>query len=260
MKPKSAKVFLFDLDGVLSVGKEHPRYLGGREVVKKVKSLGKTAFVLTNDSTHTRREIQRNLEKLGFTFAVDEILTSSFLTANYLAQKFGKTSFFLVGENGLKRELEAAGHQENNRSPQVVVVGFDRGLTYEKLDDALRFLRGNAQLVGSYGGAVYMSDHGPALSAGPTIKALEYGSGKQAVMIGKPSPRMFRLALRLAHEKPSNAVMIGDQIETDLLGAHRAGVHTILVLTGVENRGTIHLSKIKPDLVIQNVDELLTYL
>ena len=141
-----------------------------------------------------------------------------------------------------------------------VVVGFDRGLTYEKLDDALWFLRKGAQLVGSYGGAVYMSDHGPALSAGPIIKALEYGSGKKAVMIGKPSPRMFRLALQLAHEKPSNAVMIGDQIETDLLGAHRAGVHTILVLTGVENRRTIHLSKTKPDLVIQNVDELLTYL
>ena len=119
LKPRSAKVFLFDLDGVLSVGKEHPRYLGGREVVKKIKSLGKRAFVLTNDSTHTRAEIQRNLEKFGFTFAVDEILTSSFLTAKYLAQKFGKTSFFLVGEDGLKRELEAAGHQENNRSPRV---------------------------------------------------------------------------------------------------------------------------------------------
>lgn len=260
MKPRSAKLFLFDLDGVLSVGKEHPRYLGGREVVKRIKSQGKRALVLTNDSTHTRAEIQQNLEKLGFIFSLDEILTSSFLTAEYLAQKLGKASFFLVGEDGLKRELEAAGHQEEHVNPQVVVVGFDRKLTYQKLNDALMFLRGNAQLVGSYGGAVYMGDHGPALSAGPIIKALEYGSGKRAVLIGKPSPRMFRMALRLAHEKPANAVMIGDQVETDLLGAHAAGVGTVLVLTGVESRETVRQSRIKPGLVLESVDDLLGYL
>ena len=188
MKLSSMKVFFFDLDGVLSIGKETPRYLGGREVVEKIKALGKKALVLTNDSTHTRQEIQQNLANLGFAFAVDDILTSSFLTANYLTRKFGKASFFLVGEDGLKRELETAGHQVSETEPQVVVVGFDRKLTYEKLDDALRFLREGAKLVGSYGGAVYMSDHGPALSAGPIIKALEYGSNKRAIMIGKPSP------------------------------------------------------------------------
>jgi len=156
----------------------------------------------------------------------------------------------------LKRELETAGHQVSETEPQVVVVGFDRKLTYEKLDDALRFLREGAKLVGSYGGAVYMSDHGPALSAGPIIKALEYGSNKRAIMIGKPSPRMFQLALQLACERPSHAVMIGDQIETDVLGARKAGVHTILVLTGVETRETIKLSRIKPDAVFETVDDL----
>jgi len=79
MKLSSMKVFFFDLDGVLSIGKETPRYLGGREVVEKIKALGKKALVLTNDSTHTRQEIQQNLANLGFAFAVDDILTSSFL-------------------------------------------------------------------------------------------------------------------------------------------------------------------------------------
>jgi 4-nitrophenyl phosphatase len=140
------------------------------------------------------------------------------------------------------------------------VVGFDRQLTYSKLDHALQVLRQGARLVGSYGGAVFMSDHGPALSAGPIIKGLEYGSGKRAVMIGKPSPRMFRLALRIAKDKPSRAVMVGDQIETDMLGAHRAKVHTILVLTGVENKASIRASTLKPDMVLENADRLLKYL
>lgn len=256
MNIKKIRVFFFDLDGVLSVGKENPRYLGGKALVQKVRLQGKKALVLTNDSTHVREEIYQNLTRLGFSFALDEILTSSFLTADYMSRKFGQASFYLVGEDGLRCELEAAGHRASDETPQVVVVGFDRKLTYEKLNNALRFLRDGAQLIGSYGGAVYMSDRGPAISAGPIIKALEYGSGKRAIMIGKPSPRIFRSALRRVHEKPASAVMVGDQIETDVLGARRAGVHTILVLTGVETRGSINRSKIRPELVIENVDAL----
>jgi HAD superfamily hydrolase (TIGR01450 family) len=260
MRFGSIKAFFFDLDGVLSIGKTNPRYLSGREVVSNIRSSGKKTFVLTNDSTQVREEIQKNLTRLGFDFGLDEILTSSSLTASYLHGKFGRASFFLVGEEGLRRELELAGHVEAKTQPDVVVVGLDRGLTYGELDDALRFLKKGAQLIGSYGGAVYMSDHGPALSAGPITKALEYASGKRAVMIGKPSPRMFRLAAQLAHEKPARCVMVGDQVETDILGAKRAGVHTILVLTGVETRETAKLASIQPDMIVEDVDRLLKYL
>lgn len=260
MKLNKIRAFFFDLDGVLSVGKENPRALGGHGVVAKIKSLGKKAFVLTNDSTHTREELRANLLRMGFDFSTDEILTSSFLTAHYLTQKIGKSNFFLVGERGLLLELEAAGHQPTQDKPDVVVVGLDRHLTYDKLDRAMRSVRNGATLVGSYGGAVYMSDHGPALSAGPIVKALEFASGKRAIMIGKPSPRMFKLALTLSGAKASDAIMIGDQIETDLSGARRAGVHTALVLTGVETMETVRNSKLKPDLVLETVDELADYI
>jgi HAD superfamily hydrolase (TIGR01450 family) len=260
MNLKSIRIYFFDLDGVLCVGKENPQYLGGREVVMKIKSLGKQAFLLTNDSTHTREEIRQNLSGLGIRFELDEILTSSYLTADYLAKRFGKTTFFLIGEQGLLRELELAGHKHTEEHPQTVIVGFDRQLSYDKLDLALRYLKTGAVLIGSYGGAVYMSDHGPALSAGPIIKALEYASGRRAIMIGKPSPRMFQLALRQVKEKPARAVMIGDQIETDLAGARKAGVHTILVLTGVESHDTVRNSEVKPEMVIETVDELMNYL
>jgi 4-nitrophenyl phosphatase len=256
---RAIRVFFFDLDGVLSIGKETPRYLGGRELVAKIKSSGKKTAILTNDSTHTRNEIQQNLSRLGFSFDLEEILTSSYLTALYLTQRFGKAEFFLVGEEGLQRELEAAGHHQSGDRPAVVVVGFDRKLSYEKLDEALRALKKGAVLIGSYGGAVFMSDRGPALSAGPIIKALEYASRRRAIMIGKPSPRMFRLALKQAKEMPSKAVMVGDQIETDILGASRAGVHTILVLTGVENRETINCSKTRPDMVVESLDQLMKF-
>jgi len=259
MNVRSLKVFFFDLDGVLSVGKEKPHYLGGREVIERLKKSGRKTFVLTNNSTQTRKELHRNLKRLGFMFDPEDILTSSYLTAQYLTRTFGETRFCLVGEAGLRRELEAAGHRESNK-PQTVIVGLDRHLTYKKLDNALRFLRTGAALVGTYGGALYMSARGPALSAGPIVKALEFASGKKAVMIGKPSPRMFYLALRIAKERSSRAVMVGDQIETDVLGAQRAGVHTILVLSGVETVETIAHSKVKPEVVIGNVDALAAML
>ena len=261
MKFNKMKLFLFDMDGVLSVGKEDQRYFGGRKVIARIRSSGKQAFVLTNDSTRTRGEVHQGLLRLGFDFSVEDILTSSYLTGLYLTRKYRRpVSFFLVGENGLLRELEAAGHQYTEADPEVVVVGFDRGLNYKKLDLALRFLRGRSLLIGSYGGAVYMSDNGPALSAGPIIRALEYGSHKKAIMIGKPSPRMFKLALKRANVKAENAVMVGDQIETDLEGAKKAGVHTILVLSGVETRDSIRHSPMKPELVIEKVDQLVQYL
>jgi HAD superfamily hydrolase (TIGR01450 family) len=259
MDLSKVRVVFFDMDGVLSVGKEHPRYLGGRKLIANIKTQGRRAYVLTNDSTHTRQELHQNLSLMGLDFREDEIFTSSYLTGTYLSERFGSTTIFLVGEEGLRRELENAGHQFSDDAAKVVVVGLDRNLNYEKLNRAVSCLRNGASLVGSYGGAVYMSDHGPALSAGPIIKALEYGSGKRATMIGKPSPLMFQLALRRANEKPPRSVMVGDQIETDLLGARRAGVRTVLVLTGVETRDSIKRSRLKPDFVVNRVDDLTRY-
>jgi len=249
------------MDGTLTVGKERPCYLGGREIVTKIKSSGRQAYVLTNDSTHTRQELHQNLTRLEFSFAFEDILTSSYLTASYLNERVGKNvSFFLIGERGLEEELEAAGHIPTGTQPDVVIVGMDRKLNYEKLNSALQFLKNGALLIGSYGGTVYMSDDGPAMSAGPIIKALEYASDCRAIMIGKPSTHIFRSALHRAKVRASQGVMIGDQIETDLIGAHKVGLRTVLVLTGVETRETIKQSRVKPELILNNVDMLVKHI
>lgn len=261
LKLTQMRAFFFDMDGVLSVGKEDLQYLGGREVVSELKSTGRRAYVLTNDSTHTRLELHRNLVNLGFDFVFEDILTSSYLTALYLKQRAkANVSFFLIGEEGLRTELESAGHNSTDTQPEVVVVGLDRKLTYEKLNSALKFLRDGARLIGSYGGTVYMSDCGPAISAGPIIRALEWASGRRAIMIGKPSTRMFRLALNRADVRPSQAVMVGDQVETDLIGANKTGLHTVLVLTGVESKESLKNARVKPELVLNNVNSLSKYI
>jgi HAD superfamily hydrolase (TIGR01450 family) len=149
---------------------------------------------------------------------------------------------------------------ESGDRADFVVVGLDRHLTYDKLNTAVTLLRQGARLIAAYMDRVYMSDAGPAFSSGPTTKALEYATGKTAIVVGKPAPLMFRLALEKAGVGPKEALMVGDQLDTDLRGARRVGLRTALVLTGVTDSKTIGRLRTKPDLVVRNVDELEKYL
>jgi ribonucleotide monophosphatase NagD (HAD superfamily) len=102
-----------------------------------------------------------------------------------------------------------------------------------------------------------MYKNGPATAAGPIVAALEYATGKKATVIGKPSPIMFRIALKKAACEKVHAVMTGDQLDTDILGANRAGIDSILVRTGVDQRAT---EKIRPSAIVRNVDDLAKFI
>ncbi|MAH21488.1 MAG: hypothetical protein CMO12_01595 [Thaumarchaeota archaeon] len=254
-------LFLLDLDGVLYVGKQRPHLLGGLQLTERLRNLQKRIIVLTNSSTDTREELAQKLTILGFDITLDEIVSSSYLTGQFLKERYGNADFFLVGERGFREELEAAGHRSKEEGTvDVVVVGTDRQLSYDKLDRGVQLLRGGAKLVASHVARVYMSDGSVKVATGPIAKALEYGSGKKTIAIGKPSAYMFRLALRIGEAIPGESVMVGDQIDTDILGAKRAGIFSILTLTGVEDIHSIKRSKIKPDLIVQNIDDITSYL
>ncbi len=262
LKVSNLKAFLFDLDGVLTVGKETLQYVGGKPVINRLKQLGKRTCILTNTSTHTQRDVWEKVTKLGFPIKEDELMTSTQLMANYLAERYGALTCYVIGEPGLVEELRLSGHKipESPDSVDFVIVGLDRQLTYDKLNKAVRLLRNNAKLAAAYMDRVYMSDNGPAFSAGPTAKALEHASGKKTLVVGKPSPLMFRLALKRTGVRPRDALMVGDQIDTDLKGAKTVGLHTALVLTGVSDKTAISKSRTKPDLTISHVDDLMKYL
>lgn len=228
-------LFLFDLDGVFYRGKEDRVLLGGAKVVGAIRSKGKRLFVLTNDSTDTVETVRSRLSESGVRVSEDEILTSARLTADYLRSRFGRVTYCLIGEDGLEEEMSRLGHRRTEgEKASFVVVGLDRGLSYEKLDHAARVVRGGASIVATHTARLYMYRDGPAVATGPIVKALEYATGKRATVIGKPSPLMFRMALKKAGCRKEDAVMIGDQVETDIAGAARAGLDAILVTTGVD--------------------------
>lgn len=254
------KLFLFDVDGVLYAGKERLRLIGGRKIIEKLRKMGKKFFVLTNISTHTRDSIQANLNSLGFDIKRDEILSSIQLLSDYLKKKYGSVKCYMIGEDGFRRELEANGHRIVGDDADFVVVGLDRNLSYAKLDNAVQILRKGAKLMGAHMARLYMYETGPAMAPGPIVKALEYASGKRALSFGKPSPLMFKLALAKAGVAGKDAVMVGDQIETDIVGAKKIGMYTVLTLSGVDTMQSVKSAKVKPDLVLNNVDDLINLL
>lgn len=251
------KLFLFDLDGVFYKGKENPIKIGGSKVIRKIRERGKKLFVITNNSTDTVATIHSNLLKFDIRVTKHEILTSGLLTAQYVHQNYGRATYFLLGEKGLDMELRKEGLKRTTRGgADVVIVGLDRKLTYDKLDKAVRVVNDGARIVATHAARMYMYKFGPAIAVGPTVRALEYATGKRATVIGKPSTLMFEMALQRGRCGKNETVMIGDQIDTDIVGATRAGIDSVLVLTGVdkgvENSGAAG--------VIRDIDELADFI
>jgi 4-nitrophenyl phosphatase len=249
------KLFLFDLDGVLTAGKEKPVKLGGTKVINKIRaSKGKRFFVLTNDSTDTVETVLERLRGFDIPVKYEEILTSAKLTAQYIAKRHPKGTYFLVGERGLEEELNREGlRRTRGARADVVVVGLDRWLTYNKLDRASEVARNGAPIVACHYARLYMFKNRVAMAVGPIVKSIEFASGKKAVAIGKPSRLMFELALEKAGCKPAEAVMVGDQEETDILGAKRMGITSVMVKTGVYSREE---TKTEADAVVETVDDI----
>ncbi len=251
------KLFLFDLDGVFYKGKESRVKIGGTRAIEALREKGRKLFVLTNNSTDSVETVHSRL--LGFDIPVkqEEVLTSGLLTAEYLRQKHGKVTYFLVGEDGLDSEMKKYGHRRTTgEKAEFVVVGLDRKITYEKLDHAARIARNGAGIVATHNSRLYMYKTGPAIATGPLVKAIEYGSGKRATVIGKPSPLMFDIALERAGCRNKEAVMIGDQIDTDIAGASRAGIGAILVTSGIDQKADGHRLLAR----LGNVDDIVPLL
>jgi len=250
-------LFLFDLDGVFYKGKESRVKVGGSRAIEALRKSGRRLFILTNNSTDSAATVHSRLTDFDIPVKKEEVLTSGLLTAQYLEQKHGRVTYFLVGEDGLDAEMKRCGHRRTEGEvADFVVIGLDRKLTYDKLDHAARLARNGSGIIATHASRLYMYKSGPAMATGPLVKAIEFASQKRAVVIGKPSPLMFRIALRRARSSKEDAVMIGDQADTDILGASRAGIDAILVTTGMDQDapGLKLLAK------LPNVDEIVPLL
>jgi len=247
---------IVDMDGVLYHGNE--AIAGAKEFLAFLGEAGVRFVLLTNNSTLTLAQFVGKLRRMGIETTQEALLTSAVATAAYLTRIAPPGSrVYLIGEEGIRSELLKSGFVlTDTADAEYVVVGLDRQLTYAKLNAAMRAVRNGARLIGSNPDRTFPSETGLEPGAGATLAALEAATDVAPLVIGKPERAIFELALDRLGATPQTTAVIGDGLYTDVLGGRRAGLFTILLLSGVTEAAQLVESAPKPDLVYADISAL----
>jgi HAD superfamily hydrolase (TIGR01450 family) len=252
------KAIVFDLDGVVYLGAQ-----GIPGVAAEIARLQKKMPVLflTNNATRSRLEYVRHLAAYGISAKVDDVMTAAFGCARYLLENYGKGKrVCIVGEQGFRDELEnEAGTVIVGKNAEIVACGLDRQVTYGKLDAALQTLNAGAVFMLANNDPTIPREHGASPGSGAIAASLIYASGRKPdVTIGKPSIYLIKKLLQMHKIKARDAAFVGDRLEIDIRMANKAGMKSVLVLTGVAKKKDVERApkSDKPDLIVKSAAEI----
>jgi NagD protein len=247
--------WLTDMDGVLV--HENQAIPGAAELIQQWTDRGNPFLVLTNNSIYTPRDLAARLRASGLSVPEESIWTSALATADFLASQVPGGSAFVIGEAGLTTALHEAGFILTETNPDYVVVGETRNYSFEAITKAIRLIGGGARFIATNPDATGPSNEGPLPATGAIAALIERATGKTPYVVGKPNPMMFRSAMNRIGAHSENTAMIGDRMDTDVVAGIEAGLHTILVMTGISDRTEIDRYPFRPDEVLASVADLL---
>ena len=264
-KPKLQAIghLIIDMDGVLWRGNEP---MDGLQEFFAFLRQHRIDFILaTNNSSRLPEQYVAKLARFGVEVPSECVLTSAQATAAYLAGLAPGTRVYAIGDEGVRRALEQHGFvltDETGEGAAYVVVGWDRQLTWGKLATAALLIHAGAGFIGTNPDRSYPTERGPVPGNGAQLAALEITTGVAPVVVGKPEPWMYEEAMRrmgarseTGPSKETTAV-VGDRLDTDIAGGVRAGLTTVLVLSGISTEADLAVSPVKPDLVCAGIEEL----
>lgn len=262
MNWKTTQHIFLDGDGVLYHGSQ--AVPGLNDFFDMLAAEGIGWALITNNAGKTRQQYIEKLSYLGIAAEPGQIFSSALVTAQYAAETYGTDSaFYVVAPHGVKahmRELGITVYEGNDRPPgpvDGVVVGLDRDVTYEKITIATVLIRAGAPFIGTNPDLTYPAPGGELHpGAGTIVTTVQASSGQVPTVIGKPQPTIFEIAMNSLNAKPETSVMVGDRLDTDILGGQRAGMGTALVMTGVTNQADLNESEIQPDVVYPALADL----
>jgi HAD superfamily hydrolase (TIGR01458 family) len=243
---------LLDLSGVVYVQDE--AVPGAAEALSKLRGADLPVRLITNTTMRPRRSILERLERLGIEADPSELLTPATLAARRCAEA-GYDSVSLVVLDELREDLEDV--PEGDENVDAVIVGdLGDGWGYEVLNRAFRRLMDGAELIALQKNRYWETAEGLSLDAGPFVSALEYASGREAEVVGKPSESFFELALGELGVEAGRAAMVGDDVEADVGGAIDAGLAGILVRTGKYREDLVRDSGIEPTATVDSIADV----
>jgi NagD protein len=246
--------FLIDMDGVLYRGPE--LIPGADRFVRELLDRDIPFLFLTNNSQRTRRDVVTKLNRMGLDVEDRHVFTSAMATARFLAhQKPGGTAY-VIGEGGLLTALHQHGYSVVDHDPDYVVVGEGRTFNLEMVEAAVRMILGGAKLIATNLDPNCPTQAGLRPGCGAMVAMLETATGVRAFSVGKPSAVMMRAARKELGLATDETSMIGDTMETDILGGVQLGFHTVLVLSGGTRREDLPRFAYRPELVVAGIGEL----
>ena len=256
---QSMKLFLFDMDGTLYLGNQ--LYPFTIELLNTIKANGGKYLFMTNNSSKSVLDYVKKLEKLGIQATREEFMTSSQATAFYLHKYHEGQRLYVCGTQSLKEEFRNEGFTVTTNLDEVdcIVMGFDTELTFQKLHDVSYLLLTRPELpyIATNPDLVCPTEFGSVPDCGSVCIGIKNATGREPIVIGKPSPLMPQLAMENLGVSKEETCVVGDRIYTDVKSGLNAGITGILVLSGETTREILEASEDKPHLVLENAGQIL---
>jgi NagD protein len=247
--------WLMDMDGVLV--REQNAIPGAQEFLSKLRELELPFLVLTNNSIYTQRDLAARLQRTGLDVPEGSIWTSALATAQFLDDQRPSGSAFVIGESGLTTALHSVGYTLTERDPDYVVLGETRTYSFERITQAIRLIAAGSRFIATNPDNVGPTPEGPLPATGSVAALVSRATGVDPYYVGKPNPLMMRSALNAIEAHSETTAMIGDRMDTDVVSGLEAGLHTILVMTGVTTPGEAERYSYRPSRIIESVADLL---
>jgi NagD protein len=245
--------YLIDMDGVLYRGPE--LIAGADRFIAQLREREIPFRLLTNNSQRTRRDVAAKLARMGLEIDEEHVFTSAMATARFLAEQKPEGTAFVIGEGGLLTALHQNGYAVVDHEPDYVVVGEGRTFNLELVEASVRMIQGGAKLIATNLDPNCPTQHGLRPGCGAMVAMLEIATGMKAFSVGKPSPLMMRAARKDLGLSTDETAMIGDTMETDILGGVQLEYHTVLVLSGGTKREDLPRYAYQPEIVVESVAE-----
>ncbi len=245
---------MIDMDGVIY--REDELIAGADQFVKQLLEKDIQFTFLSNNSQRSRGEAVEKLAKFGIKVTEEHIYTSAMATATFLEEQYPACSAYVLGEGGLLKSLEHAGIRLVDSDPDFVILGEGHEFTLPMVHKAVDMILAGAKFMATNRDPSPRKAGWNNLGIAATAAMIEEATGREAFVIGKPSPVMMRSASAYMGLEPEETTVVGDTMETDIKGGMYMGFKTILVLSGMANKEDLNTYAFKPSLIVESVDQI----
>ena len=249
------KCFILDMDGTSYLGNELFSFT--KDFLKKVEETGREYYFFTNNSSKSQQDYIEKLERFGIRIKRQQMMTSTHVISRYLKPHYEGKSVYVVGTPSLIQEFKYFDMNLTEEDPDIVVLGFDTTLTYEKLSKACHYIRNGCTYFGinpdwncPMEGGTFIPD------CGSMAKLIEASTGRFPEFFGKPSKHTLDYIIQQTGYEPDEIAIVGDRLYTDIAVADQSDVMSILVLSGESTREDVKTSDVKPNVILEDLSEI----